>query len=101
MKKQIAAAVAAAPTHAVVGVTAKEVTDNLRVVDAKTGEEIARVIEADSDAGKVRRFDVKDGNLVREGDHFKLIEEDREIRIEWTNPPEPDAADAGTIEGEG
>lgn len=55
----------------------------VRVVDAETGRAIDKVISADVDAGTVRRYAVEHGNLVRQGDHFKVLEEERAIRIEW------------------
>lgn len=59
----------------------------VRVVDAETGKVIDKVISADADAGVVRRYAVERGNLVREGDHFQVIKEDRAIRIEWIEAP--------------
>lgn len=68
---------------------------NVRVVDTATGDEIAKVIAADADAGRISRFDVDpDGNLVRENDTYKIIDEDRVIRLEWIVPPEADVASA-------
>ncbi|MBM3929148.1 MAG: hypothetical protein FJ335_11945 [Sphingomonadales bacterium] len=60
--------------------------DAVRVIDAKTREEITHVIAADASAGKVTRYAVHDGNLVRDGDALKVIEEDRAIVIEATAP---------------
>lgn len=71
----------------VAGALPHDILANLRVVDAGTGETIDRVLEADVAAGKLARHEVKDGNLVREGDAFKIIEEERAIRIEWIVPP--------------
>lgn len=87
MVKKAAAALVAPPTFAEIGVTDMAVIANVCVVDAKTGETIERVRRYDVDAGQVSRFEVKDGNLVREGDSYKLIDEAREIRVEWINPP--------------
>ncbi|WP_294354038.1 hypothetical protein [uncultured Sphingomonas sp.] len=87
MVKKATAALVAPPAFAEIGVTDMAVCANVRVVDAKTGETIERVRRYDVDAGQVSRFEVKDGNLVREGDSYKLIDEDREIRVEWINPP--------------
>lgn len=68
----------------------------IRVIDAATGEPIARVIEADAQAGTLSRYALKDGNLVREGDRFLVLAEEREIRFEWIAP----AADEPAPEGE-
>ena len=95
MGKRNLAAVAA-PTSVAFGSTPNEALSNIRVIDAITGEAIARVIAADSDAGKVSRYAVEDGNLVREGNAFKTIDEDRKIRIEWIDPPVEQVADDGT-----
>ncbi len=95
MKKTNIAALAAAPTMIVAGGLPNAVAANLRVVDAGTGETIDRVLDADSDAGTVRRYAVEDGNLVREGDSFKVVDEKRKIRIEWIEPPIVDDVDAG------
>ncbi|WP_336974173.1 hypothetical protein [Sphingobium aromaticiconvertens] len=59
----------------------------IRVVDAITGQTIDKVTYADVDAGKVTRFAVEGGNLVRKDDRFVKIDEDREIRIEWNEEP--------------
>ena len=91
-------AVPAAPTVITVAALPAETASNLRVVDAATGDTIARVIEADAEKGTVRRFEVEDGNLVRDGDSFKIVEEERKIRIEWIDPPvagDDAAADEG------
>ena len=66
-----------------IGVTNAEILSDIRIVDAETGERIDKVIFADADAGKVRRYAVENGGLVLEQDQFKVIEEDRPIRIEW------------------
>lgn len=87
MVKKAAAVLVAPPTFAEIGVTDMAVYANVRVVDAKTGETIERVRRYDVDAGQVSRFGVEDGNLVREGDDYKLIDEAREIRVEWIDPP--------------
>lgn len=84
-----APAVEAPPSRAKIGETPASICSRLRIVDAETGEPIRKVIEADADKGKLIRFAVEDGALVREGDRFKMIEEDRAIRIEW--------ADAGEV----
>jgi len=77
----------APPAYVKLGVTASEIVANLRVVDAGSGEPILKVIEADAEAGKVVRYAVENGNFVRDGDAFKVITEDRQIRIEWLAPP--------------
>lgn len=83
---------ATAPAFIAAHMTSDETRRNLRVVDAETGEEIASIIDADSEAGKVRRFAVDaDGDLVRRDDAFQIVEEDRPIRIEWIDPPAVDA----------
>lgn len=87
MVKKAAAMLIAPPTFAEIGVTDMAVCANVRVVDAKTGETIERVRRYDVDAGQVSRFEVEDGNLVREGDDYKLIDEARAIRVEWIDPP--------------
>ena len=84
-----------APSAVAFGTTPNEVLGNIRVVDAATGEAIARVIAADSDAGKVSRYAIDDGNLVREGNASKTIDENRKIRIEWIDPPVEPIADDG------
>ncbi len=88
MAKQFSAALVAAVTAIAAGETSDEVLRNIRVVDAATGEEIIRVISADTVAGTVTRFVVEDGNLVREGNAFATVTEERAIRIEWIVPPE-------------
>lgn len=95
MKKPTPVALVAAPTIIVAGALPNAVAANLRVVDAGTGETIERVLDADSDAGTVRRYAVKDGNLVREGDSFKVVDEKRDIRIDWIDPPIVDEVSAG------
>jgi len=77
----------AAPTYVIAGGLPEDVAANIRIVDAGTGETIPGVLEADVEAGKVTRYDVEGGNLVREGDAFKTVEEKRAIRIEWIKPP--------------
>lgn len=74
---------AVVPTYAKLGVTQSTVCARLRVVDATTGDLIVKVIEADADAGRIVRYAVEDGALVRENDRFAIIEEDRAIRLEW------------------
>lgn len=87
MTKSKQPAVPAPPQHVGAGISPPEINNNVRIVDAKSGDEIVKVIEADADKGKVRRFDVQDGNLVRENDAFKVVDEDRAIRVEWRVPP--------------
>lgn len=88
-------AMIATPTSVAFGTTPNEILANVRIVDAGTGEPIDRVISADSDAGKVSRYAIEDGNLVREGNAFKTVDEDRKIRIEWIDPPVEQVADDG------
>lgn len=76
----------AAPTAIASGAFPPEMLARLRVVDAATGETIAGVIEADAEAGTVRRFEVEGGNIVRKGDSFAVVDEQRDIRIEWIEP---------------
>lgn len=96
MAKQFPASLVAAATAIAAGETSDDILRNIRVVDATTGEEIIRVISADAVAGTVTRFDVQEGNLVREGNAFATVTEERAIRIEWIVPPQADAEpDAG------
>lgn len=81
----------APPTYAKIGVTPMDVCARLRVVDAETGDLIAKVIEADAETGRVVRYAVEGGNLVREGDRMKVIEEERKIRIEWASSKQKDS----------
>ncbi len=82
----------AAPTAIVSDALPNDILANLRVVDAATGEEIARVLEADAETGKVRRYAIVEGNLVRKDDAFEIVDEARDIRIEWiVAPVDPDA----------
>ncbi|WP_088183580.1 hypothetical protein [Sphingobium sp. Z007] len=76
-----------APPPAQVGqsITPVETLARIAVVDAETGDRIEKVIQADADAGKVTRFVVEDGALVRDGNRYRTIEEERKIRIEWTD----------------
>ncbi|WP_242095420.1 hypothetical protein [Sphingomonas sp. CROZ-RG-20F-R02-07] len=74
------------PTAVKIGEASADVAARLRIVDAATGATIDRVVEADSVTGKIRRMAVENGNLIREGDRFKVIDEDRAIRIEWIEP---------------
>lgn len=91
MKKTKPTALVAAPTMIVAGGLPNDIAANLRVVDAGTGETIERVLDADADAGTLRRHKVVDGNLVREGDSFKIVDEKRAIRIEWIEQPTEEA----------
>ena len=73
----------------------------MRVVDAKSGDAIGQVIDADVAAGKVRRYAVEDGLLVREHNAFKVVEEDRAVRIEKIEPiadDKPAAGDIGSVD---
>ncbi|SEM62848.1 hypothetical protein SAMN05192583_0889 [Sphingomonas gellani] len=87
MAKTAAPALPAPPSYVISGGLPDDIARNIRVVDASTGETIPQVIEADAGAGTVRRYDVQDGNLVREKDAFKIVEEERKIRMEWIEPP--------------
>ncbi|MCC4234542.1 hypothetical protein LL253_17865, partial [Sphingobium soli] len=68
------------PSCVEMGVTDAEVLAEIRVVDAETGERIDKIIFADAETGKVRRYAVENGALVLEQDQFKVIEEVRPIR---------------------
>lgn len=81
----------APPTYAKIGVTPMDLCARLCVVDADTGELIAKVIEANAETGHVVRYAVEGGNLVREGDRMKVIEEERKIRIEWASGKQKDS----------
>ncbi len=59
-----------------------DVPRRFRVIDAKTGEPINGVIAANVTTGTVRRFEIENGHLVRNGDTFVIVDEDRDIRIE-------------------
>lgn len=73
----------APPSRVELGVDRHDLLAKIRVVDAATGERIEKVIMADEEAGKVRRYELANGGLVIEDDRPKIIEEDRAIRIEW------------------
>jgi hypothetical protein len=88
-----AVAAVLAAGHVKVGAAPPDVLASIRVVDVKTGETIEQVLEADVAAGKVTRYAVDGGNLVRIGDAFEIIEEDREIRIEAIAAPTAEVAD--------
>ena len=87
-------ALPAPPPQIVDGRTSpSNIVRNVRIVDAVTGDEIAKVVSADADAGRISRYEIDgDGNLVRENDKFKIVDEDRAIRIEWIRLPEGDVA---------
>ena len=87
MNSDITPAAPPAPTAIVGGALPNDVLANLRVLDAETGLPIERVLDADAAAGTVRRYEVVDGNLVREGDSYKIVDEQRAIRIEWISAP--------------
>lgn len=53
-----------------------------RIVDAVSGEILSHVIEADPVVGRVRRFAVEDGILVRDMDGFVILDEARDIRLD-------------------
>lgn len=71
------------PSTVDINATPQELLANIRVVDADSGARIDKVIFADADAGKIRRYAVENGGLVIEDDRFVIIEEDRAVRIEW------------------
>lgn len=81
----------APPSYVKLGVTPSAVLNRVRVVDAETGALIDKVIEADADAGKVVRYAVESGALVRDGDRYQTIEEERPIRIEWSTGNQKDS----------
>lgn len=81
----------APPTYVKLGVTLASVCNRLRVIDAETGDMLSKVIEADADNGRVVRYVVEKGALVREGDRFKTVEEERPIRIEWSTGNQKDS----------
>ncbi|AOF97941.1 hypothetical protein [Sphingobium sp. RAC03] len=56
---------------------------SLRIVDPANGETISHVRAYDQDAGTLTRMKIEDGNLVREGDHFATVVEERAFRVEW------------------
>ncbi len=74
---------AAPPLSVALNSTPRDVLERIRVVDAQTGERIDKVLAADAEAGTVTRYAIENGALVREGDRYKMIEESRDIRIEW------------------
>jgi hypothetical protein len=55
----------------------------IRVLDAETGETIPCVLAVDTDRGTISRFETRDGNLVREDDRFRIVDEERAVRLEW------------------
>lgn len=71
--------------------------DAVRVRDASTREELTHVISADAERGKVARYAVEDGNLVREGDALKVVAEDRAIIIEPVEPIAIDPVDVSEV----
>ncbi|MGW8204402.1 hypothetical protein ACWGM0_17885 [Sphingomonas bisphenolicum] len=81
----------APPTYAKLGVTPASVCNRIRVLDAETGALIAKVIEADAEAGRVVRYAVENGALVRDGDRYQTIEDERPIRIEWSTGNQKDS----------
>jgi len=76
-------AVEAPPRQAAIGKISGDVASRLRVLDAETGGAIEKVIAYDMDAGTVTRYLVEGGNLVRRGDVFATVTEERQIRVEW------------------
>jgi len=89
-----AVAAVLAAGHVKVGVTPPDVLANIRVVDAKTGETIEQILEADVASSTVSRYAVEAGNFVRVDNAFQIIDEDREIRLEAIETPAAEAADA-------
>ncbi|MBV2148619.1 hypothetical protein KRZ98_10010 [Sphingobium sp. AS12] len=81
----------APPSYVKIGVTPPSVCGKVRVIDVETGKRIEKVIEADAETGKLLRFAVEGGALVRDGDHFQTIEEERPIRIEWATGNQKDS----------
>lgn len=77
-------AAAALPPRAIDPTTPVDIRARIAIFDAATGERIEKVTAADVDAKTLTRFDVVDGNLVRDkGGRYVMIDEEREIRIEW------------------
>lgn len=74
---------------------------SMSVVDTKTGEVIAQVIEADVATGKLRRYAIENGLLVREDNAFKVIDEDRAIRIDRVAPVVIETSPASDIQSVG
>ena len=81
--KPIAAAGDTPPRQADVSTTSPAIHTRLRVVDPANGETISHVRAYDQDAGTLTRMKIEDGNLVREGDHFATVTEERAFRVEW------------------
>jgi len=81
----------APPTYVKIGVTPPSVCSAVRVIDVETGKRIDKVIEADAEKGRVVRYAVEDGALVREDNRFKTIEEERQIQIEWATGNQKDS----------
>lgn len=81
----------APPLYAKLGVTPSVVCARLRIIDVETGERIDKVIEADVENGRIVRYAVENGALVRDGDRFQTIEEERKIRIEWSTGNQKDS----------
>lgn len=72
----------APPRKAHVGETPMHICERLLVTDAD-GAPIDHVLGYDQDAGTLTRRKVVDGNLVREGDRFAEITEDRAFTVAW------------------
>lgn len=81
----------APPSYVKIGVTPPSVCGKVRVIDVETGKRIEKVIEADAATGKLVRFAVEAGALVRDGDQFQTVAEEREIRIEWATGNQKDS----------
>ncbi len=73
---------------------------HFRVVDAKSGNAIDHVLEADSEKGTLTRLVVENGNLVREGDAFATVKEERAIRFRPVAEPKAEDMVGSTDEGE-
>lgn len=71
------------PRQADVASTSAAIHTRLRVVDPANGETISHVRAYDQDARTLTRMKIEDGNLVREGDHFATVTEERDFRVEW------------------
>lgn len=84
----MATTVLALPPRAIDPLTPVEVRARIVIIDAATGERIEKVTAADVDAKTLTRFAVVDGNLVRDRDgRYAMIDEERDIRIEWIAEP--------------
>lgn len=71
------------PRQTDVATTSPAIHTRLRVVDPANGDTISHVRAYDQDARTLTRMKIEDGNLVREGDHFATVTEERDFRVEW------------------